>query len=173
MPVPIPDFARVSFPCQDLVDPVHALPASPAAAGRAGHRRAHPRSNPRTTAVFWKRCPGPSGCGSVDVRDMRVTAVDEGRCPLPPQRSRHNLATPEPQRAGQRAPPLHPRLTHQQLTAVNCSRCGAGPLVIGGAPAPPPAVHRWLEDQGWCTTPNLWCSGGCATRSERLTRTRM
>ncbi len=49
---------------------------------------------------------------------------------------------------------------HQQVTAINCSRCGDGPLVIGGEPAadPPVAVLSWLEDQGWSTDPNLLCT---------------
>lgn len=48
---------------------------------------------------------------------------------------------------------------HQQVMAISCSRCGDGPLVIGGDPTagPPAAVHNWLTMHGWHITPDLLC----------------
>lgn len=49
---------------------------------------------------------------------------------------------------------------HQQVMAISCGRCGEGPLVIGAAPTSGllAASHRWLETQGWRTTPDLLCT---------------
>lgn len=49
---------------------------------------------------------------------------------------------------------------HERVTAVACGRCGDGPLVIGTEPDADlsAATRRWLEEQGWRTTPNLLCS---------------
>ncbi|WP_072844546.1 recombinase family protein [Rhodococcus tukisamuensis] len=49
---------------------------------------------------------------------------------------------------------------HERVTAVACGRCGDGPLVIDAEPDADlsAAIRRWLERQGWRTTPNLLCS---------------
>ncbi|MEE2034364.1 recombinase family protein [Rhodococcus chondri] len=51
---------------------------------------------------------------------------------------------------------------HEQVVAISCARCGAGPL-ISGADADadadlPMTVLRWLEGQGWETGTTLVCT---------------
>lgn len=49
---------------------------------------------------------------------------------------------------------------HEQVLAISCARCGAGPL-ISGADADadlPTTVLRWLKGQGWGTGTNLLCT---------------
>ncbi|HEY3690455.1 MAG TPA: hypothetical protein VGL46_09145 [Pseudonocardiaceae bacterium] len=74
----------------------------------------------------------------------------------------HEIHPPGGRAHRHNAPQVTSRQPHDQLMIIECDRCGDGPLVTGlPANTPiekwPPALTRWLHNNGWRTNPEPRC----------------